>query len=75
MTRGFSEISITPGVRGEKACITGTRITVADILGWLSIGMSFEEIIEDFSELSTESIKQALAYAAERENRTLIIAA
>jgi len=75
MLRGFSKIVITPGVRSGKACIVDTRITVADILGWLSIGMSFTEIIEDFPELSEESIKQALAYAADREKRTLITAA
>jgi uncharacterized protein (DUF433 family) len=75
MLREFSEIIITPGVRSGKACIVNTRITVADILGWLSVGMSFDEIIEDFPELTAESIKQALAYAADRENRVQVIAA
>jgi uncharacterized protein (DUF433 family) len=75
MLRGFSEIIITPGVRSGKACIVNTRITVADILGWLSVGMSFDEIIEDFPELTEESIKQTLAYAADRENRVRVIAA
>ncbi|MEO0731302.1 MAG: DUF433 domain-containing protein [Bacteroidota bacterium] len=75
MLRGFSEIVITPGVRSGRACIVNTRITVADVLGWLSIGMSFNEIIEDFPELSEESIKQALAYAADRERRTVVVAA
>ena len=75
MLRGFSEIIITPGVRSGKACIVNTRITVADILGWLSTGMSFQEIIDDFPELKEESIKQALAYAADRESRIRVIAA
>jgi uncharacterized protein (DUF433 family) len=26
-------ITITPGVRSGKACVTGTRVTVSDVLG------------------------------------------
>jgi len=37
--------------------------------------MSFQEIIDDFPELKEESIKQALAYAADRESRIRVIAA
>lgn len=68
-------ISINPDIRFGKPVITGTRISVADILSWLSTGMSFEEIIEDFPELTKEHILAALAFAANRENITKIIAA
>lgn len=57
-------ISINPNIRFGKPCVTGTRISVSDILGWLSTGMSNEEIIADFPELTTEHIQAALAYAA-----------
>lgn len=60
-------ININPEVRFGKPCITGTRITVADVLIWLASGMSFEEIIEDFSEMCNEKILAALAFAAFRE--------
>ena len=68
-------ISIDSDIRFGKPVITGTRICVSDILSWLSIGMSFEEIIEDFPELQKEHILAALAFAANRENVTKIIAA
>ncbi|MBJ2125331.1 MULTISPECIES: DUF433 domain-containing protein [unclassified Flavobacterium] len=68
-------ISINQDVRFGKPIITGTRICVSDILSWLSTGMSFEEIIEDFPELKKEHILAALSFAANRENITKIIAA
>lgn len=62
-------ISIDPTVRFGKPCITGTRITVSDVLGWLASGMSFEEILEDFPELNLDQIKACLAFAADREQK------
>lgn len=57
-------ISINPDIRFGKPTITGTRICVSDILSWLSIGMSFEEIIEDFPELNKEHILAASAFSS-----------
>ncbi|CAD0004541.1 MULTISPECIES: DUF433 domain-containing protein [Flavobacterium] len=68
-------ISINPDIRFGKPIITGTRICVSDILSWLANGMSFDDIIEDFPELKKEHIFAALAFAANRENITKIIAA
>ena len=68
-------ISIDADIRFGKPLITGTRICVSDILSWLSTGMSFEDIIADFPELKKEHILAALAFAANRENITKIIAA
>ena len=75
MLQGFSEIVVDPNVRSGKACVKGTRITVGDVLGYLSIGMSFTELMEDFPKLTEEGIKQSLAYAAAREKRIHVIAA
>ena len=75
MVLGFEGIEIDPLRRSGKPCVKGTRITVGDVLGWLATGMSFAEIIEDFPELSEDSIREVLAYAATREGRTVIIAA
>jgi uncharacterized protein (DUF433 family) len=61
-------ITIEPGKRGGKPCIRHMRITVYDILGWLASGMSTEEILADFPELTTEDIQAALAFAANREH-------
>lgn len=62
-------ITIEPGKRGGKPCIRGMRITVSDILGWLASGMTIEDIINDFDELTSEDIYAALSYAADREKK------
>lgn len=67
-------ITIEPGKRGGKPCIRGMRITVGDILGWLAAEMSFEEIISDFPELTSEDILAALAFAADKENNVYRVA-
>ena len=68
-------ITIESGKRGGKPCIRGMRITVGDILGWLAAGMTFDEIIDDFPELTREDIQAALLFAADRDNGTLLMAA
>ena len=60
-------ITIEPGKRGGKPCIRGLRITVYDILEQLAAGVSAEEIVEDFPELTLEDIHASLAFAADRE--------
>lgn len=65
-------ISIDPEIRFGRPCLTGTRIAVADVLGWLGGGQSVEEIIEDFPELSREQIQACLLYAADRERHLRI---
>jgi uncharacterized protein (DUF433 family) len=67
----LERIVIDPAVRFGKACVRGTRISVGDVLGYLAGGMSEDEILKDFPQLSREDIRACLAYAAERERRTL----
>ena len=66
-------ITIEPGKRGGKPCIRGMRITVYDVLEYLASGMSEEEILRDFPDLTREDIRACLAFAAERERRLLLI--
>ena len=65
-------ISIDPEICFGKPCITGTRITVGDILKWLSIGMTTGEIIEDYPELQEVHIRTALDFAANRDKITKV---
>jgi len=53
-------IKISSDKRFGRPCIRNTRITVSDILGWLGSGMSFEEVLNDYPELSREDIKASL---------------
>ena len=62
-------ITIEPGKRSGKPCIRGMRITVQDILEYLASGMSMDEVLANFSELTREDIKACLAFAADRERR------
>lgn len=65
-------ITIEPGKRSGKPCIRGMRITVYDILEYLAGGMTEDEILEDFSELTREDIKAVFAFAADRERKLFV---
>ncbi len=66
-------ITIEPGKMGGKPCVRGMRITVSDVLEYLASGMSEQEIVEDFPELTSEDIKACLTFAAERERRLVAL--
>ena len=64
-------ITIEPGKRGGKPTIRGMRITVQDVLEYLAGGMSEDEILSDFPELTRDDIRACLAFAADRERELL----
>jgi len=66
----LERITVDPAVRFGKPCVRGTRITVGDVLGYLASGISEQQLIEEFPQLTREDIRACLAYAAERERRT-----
>ena len=74
---GMEELSkyivIDQGIRFGKPCIKGTRITVGDILQWLSEGISISEILDDYPLLREIHIKAALSFAARREEISKVI--
>ncbi|HZW11264.1 MAG TPA: DUF433 domain-containing protein [Phycisphaerales bacterium] len=62
-------ITIDARVRGGKACIRGLRTTVQDVLEYLASGMTVDEILGDFKDLTREDIRACFSYAADRERR------
>lgn len=62
-------ITIEPGKRGGKPCIRGLRITVSDVLDYLASGMSEDQVLQDFPDLTRDDIRACLAFAADRERR------
>ncbi len=64
-------IALEPGKRGGRPLVRGTRIAVADVLGWLASGMTYDEMLDDYPEIGQPDILACLAFAAERENRLL----
>jgi len=66
-------ITIEPGKRGGKPCIRGLRITVHDVLDYLASGMTEDEVLHDFPDLTREDIRACLAFAADRERKLISI--
>jgi uncharacterized protein (DUF433 family) len=64
-----SRITIEPGKRSGQPCIRGMRITVQDVLEYLAGGMTTEEVLADFPELTAEDVAACLAFAADRERK------
>lgn len=62
-------ITIDPAKRGGKPCIRGLRITVYDVLEYLASGMSEQEILKDFPDLTQDDIRACLEFAADRERK------
>ena len=71
----LERISVDPTVRFGKPCVRGTRLTVGEVLGHLAGGMTEAELFSNFPQLTHEDVLACLAYAAERERRTLSIPA
>jgi len=61
----LERITIDPGVRFGKPCIRGHRITVQEILEWLSSGASQQQILADYPQLEPDDFLAVYAYAAE----------
>ena len=62
-------ITVEPGKRSGKPCIRGLRITVSDVLDFLASGMSEDDVLRSFPELTRDDIRACLAFAADRERR------
>lgn len=67
-------ITIESDKRGGKPCIRNMRITVEDVLRWLASGMTVENIVIDFPELTPEDIYTALEFSANRQQRIVVSA-
>ncbi|HTU92733.1 MAG TPA: DUF433 domain-containing protein [Gemmataceae bacterium] len=66
-------ITIEPDKRSGQPCIRGLRMTVQDVLEYLAAGMSEQDILSDFPDLTAEDIRACLAFAADRERRLRVI--
>ncbi|MEW6193907.1 MAG: DUF433 domain-containing protein [Bacteroidota bacterium] len=61
-------ISIDPRICHGKPVIKGTRVLVSNILGYLASGNSFEEIINDFPQITKEDILAAISFGSQLSN-------
>lgn len=66
-------ISISPNIRSGKPCIVNTRIAVSDVFDYLGGGMSIEEVLDDFPDLTLADIQACFAFAADRDRRLTVV--
>ena len=66
MIRFNEYLEINTEKRFGKPIIKDTRISVCDVLSWLSNGMTRKEIIADYPELNENQINACLSFAANR---------
>ena len=64
-----SRITLEPDKRSGQPCIRGTRMTVTDVLEYLASGMSQQEILKEFPDLTLKDIQSCLGFAANRERQ------
>ena len=64
-----SRITLEPDKRSGQPCIRGTRMTVNDVLEYLASGMSQQEILKEFPDLTLKDIQGCLGFAANRERQ------
>ena len=74
MIKYRDRITIEEGKCGGRPCVRGMRITVYDVLDYLASGMTPQEILDDFPDLTAEDITACLQYAADRERTQVVIA-
>jgi uncharacterized protein (DUF433 family) len=68
----LERITLDSDVRFGKACIRGHRITVQEILEWLSTGASQQQILADYPQLEPDDFLAVYAYAAELAARSKV---
>jgi uncharacterized protein (DUF433 family) len=61
----YQRISVDHQIMGGVPCIAGTRIPVATVVGMVGDGMSVEQIVDDYPQLSVDDIHEALHFAAD----------
>jgi uncharacterized protein (DUF433 family) len=74
-SKRLERITIEPGKCAGYPCIRGKRIRVTDILGLLSAGASFEEVLTDYPYLEREDILAAPEYAAHQMDHVVLLTA
>ena len=60
----LERIVVDPNVAGGRPCVRGTRIYIAIILDGLAEGMTPEQIVDHYPQLTLYDVRAALAYAA-----------
>jgi uncharacterized protein (DUF433 family) len=68
-------ITFEPSKRSGQPCIRGMRITVYDVLEYVAGGMSVDEVLDDFPELTRDDIRACFAFSADVGRRIRVVPA
>ncbi len=71
----LKRITVNPKQCGGRPCIRGMRIRVIDVLELFAAGLSAEEILEEMPDLEREDLQASLAYAAQKFDHPVLVAA
>ena len=66
---GYRYLVTNPDRLGGKVTIAGTRFAASFILACLAEGMSYEDIVREYSDFPRESVAEVLRFAAEVTDR------
>lgn len=65
-----AKIISDPKILGGKPVIAGTRISVELIMNFLAAGMSIDDILAEYKELTKTEVLAAISYAAKLVSHT-----
>ena len=65
-------ITVDPKICHGKACFRGTRVMVSVVLDNLAAGADQSEILESYPSLSAQSLRAAMAYAADLARERIV---
>ncbi|MCU0326673.1 MAG: DUF433 domain-containing protein [Spirosomaceae bacterium] len=68
----LNRISINPNICFGKPCIKGTRIWVSLLLDMMAAGDSFDEILENYPQLTMDDLRAAIAYGSEMSRERFV---
>ncbi len=61
----YERVTVDHRIMGGVPCIVGTRIPVATLMSMIAEGMTTDEIVTDYPQISRGDVRQALQFAAE----------
>jgi len=75
MNKLLKRITVNPKQCGGRPCIRGMRIRVIDVLELFAAGLTADEILDEMPDLEREDLQASLAYAAQKFDHPILVAA
>jgi uncharacterized protein (DUF433 family) len=60
----LARITVDHRIMGGVPCVAGTRIPVATVMGLVANGLTIEEIVAEYPQLTAADVQACLGYAA-----------